>query len=259
MKTMTIHELLHWAYCQELGKVGGTMADTSGGYSAAWERTQEMAALGTLIDRSPNVFGIVPTSVYEGEPHVDALTVGQFVRKIETVADLAPPSGWQPFPEFDDPHGVIAEEIGTVVSQWWLKGERANSAALQALIVRSAVIGRGPDWSAEAPRVVPLMKWGNPMWFIEKKTKDALGRVYAYETDGFDKRKRRPRPGAYQKYRLVEPMRGAIMARLDWHLWQMALARLANGLANHLIDHRIAGFIPFRAPWEEAAELRASL
>ena len=69
MKTLTVEKLLQWAYRQELPKaiefVGGMAA------IAAGRRMDEMAELGTLIDRSPNAWGVVP--VYdEGEPHPDA-------------------------------------------------------------------------------------------------------------------------------------------------------------------------------------------
>lgn len=248
MKTTTITELLAWAFCQELCKVGSGGDGLTTVSISSWSLTRDMAVLGTLIDRSPNIFGVIPGFIEDGEPHPDALAVGKAVKALDQIG-FEIPDGWMPFPEFDDPHGLIAAEVARVVAEVRLKGDRLGGRHLVTLVTGAAILGRGPDWSCDAPKFRMVEMRGEPQWFVRKTTTDALGRAYEYEANGFDPLKRRPRKGAYRKYELSQMMRGDILSRLDWQLWQDALVFLANHLDGKLKAHRIGAFVPDRQPW----------
>lgn len=257
MKTIGITELLAWAFCHELCKVGAggsQMVDLGGG--SAWSMVSEFAALGTLIDKSPNVFGVIPGFIEDGEPHADALKVGHAVRALASIG-FEVPDGWMPFPEFDDPHGLIAAEVERVVAEVRQKGDRLGGRHLVTLVTGAAILGRGPDWSCDQPKFRMVAVRGEPQWFVKRKAKDALGRTYEYEANGFDTVKRRPRKGAYRKYELSTMLRGEILSRLDWQLWQDALSFLSEQLSHTLEQHRIAPFVPDRQPWARTKKYQA--
>lgn len=252
MKTVGIEELLTWAFTQELWKVGagGGVSSVS---ASSWSLVQGFGELCALIDRTPNHFGVVP-GFEEGEPHEDALAAGHAVNRLSRLGLVMPAVGWQVFPEFDDVNGAIASEVERVLMAWRAKGAAAAGAHLVALTTRCAILGTGPDWYADEPRVAPLMKWGNAMWFQKRKRKDSLGKTIEIEVDGFDKRTRRPRPGAYRKFRVTEPLTGSVLGRLDWWLWRQALEALHDELSGSLRSHRLSGFSHIAAPWIPASD-----
>lgn len=248
MKTIGITELLSWAFCQELCKIGsGGEGLSSVGFSN-WSVTQEMATLGTVIDKSPNAYGVVPGFIEDGEPHPDAVKVGEAVRGLSRIG-FEIPEGWMPFPEFDDPHGLIAKEVDRVVAEVRLKGDRLGGRHLVSLVTGAAILGHGPDWSAKQPSFRMVSANGKPRWFVVKKATDAFGRAYEFEADGYDAKRGKPLRGAFRRYELSEMMRGDILSRLDWQLWQDALSVLAHDLDGRLANHRLWAFQVDRQPW----------
>lgn len=257
MKTITIEAFLTWAFTAELCKVGGGGDGLSAVAGSAWHMVSDYAALGTLIDRSPNAYGVVPGFIEDGEPHPDALAVGDAVRAL-AARGVDIPEGWQPFPEWADEHGLIAAEVARVVGEVRLKGDRLAGRHVVALVTTSAILGRGPDWTAKEPTTRMVEANGKPLWFVSRTSRDAFGRVYAFEGDGYDRKKQRPMRGAYRKYEISASIRGAILARLDWELWQDALAVLAGRLEGRLESHHIAPFCPDRHPWRRSARRAVS-
>lgn len=256
MKTMTIEAFLTWAFTAELCKVGGGGDGLTAVSASNWSFTKDLLTLGTLIDRSPNHYGVIPGFIEDGEPHPDALMVGDAVRALATRGfDI--PEGWQPFPEWSDDYGLIAAEVARVVGEVRLKGERLAGRHVVALVTSAAILGRGPDWEVKEPTTRMVEANGKPLWFVSRTSKDAFGRAYAFESDGFDRRKQRPMRGAYRKFELSSPIRGAILARLDWELWQDALLDMAGWLEGRLESHRIAPFYPDRHPWRGTARRAA--
>lgn len=247
MKNVDVAELLTWAFTQELWKVGsgGGISSVPGSNYSSVIGFGELCA---LIDRTPNHFGVIP-GFEEAEAHEDALAVGYAVKALAGLGLVMPSAGWNIFPEFDDPHGAIANEVDRVLSNWRAKGAAAAGAHLVALTTRCAILGKGPDWRADEPRVAPLMKWGNAMWFVRRRRKDSLGNHFDVESDGFDKRTRRPKPGAYRKFRVVEPMTSAVLDRLDWWLWQRALESVHEALSGRLSAHRLFEYQRVCEPW----------
>ena len=248
MKTIGITELLAWAFCQELCKVGSGGDGLTSVGSSNWSVTREMATLGTLIDKSPNAYGVVPGFIEDGEPHPDAVKVGDAVRGLARIG-FEIPDGWMPFPEFDDPHGLILREVERVVAEVRLKGDRLGGRHLVSLVTGAAILGRGPDWSAKPPTFRMVSANGKPRWFLMKKAKDAFGRAYEFEADGYDAKRGKPLRGAFRRYELSEMMRGDILSRLDWQLWQDALAVLTGDLRGRLANHRLEAFHVDRQPW----------
>lgn len=248
MKLMTIEGLLAWAFCQELCKVGSGGDGLTAVSISSWSLTRDMAVLGTLIDRSPNIFGVIPGFIEDGDPHPDALAVGKAVKALDQIG-FEIPDGWMPFPEFDDPHGLIAAEVARVVAEVQLKGDRLGGRHLVTLVTGAAILGRGPDWACRQPSFRMVSANGKPRWFLTRKATDSLGRSYDFEVDGYDAKRGKPMRGAYRKWELAEMMRGDVLSRMDWQLWQDALAFLAEHLAGRLTAHRIMPFVPNRQPW----------
>lgn len=237
MKTIGIEAFLTWAFTRELCKGG---ADQRGGgmaFSEAWRSITEMAELGVLIDRSPNAFGVIPDISDETPPHPDAVLAGNAVRALAAASFPVPAIPL--FPEMHDPHGLIADEVAQVRHELHLRGDEANASHVVALVITSAVLGRGPDTTAEQPKFRMVETSGKPAWFIQRRAKDAFGNIYTFEDDGYDARSGRPRPRAYRKWRLAESMRGAIMGRIEHIWWREALKSVWVDIAARLSDHRL--------------------
>ncbi|MEI2299325.1 hypothetical protein [Ensifer sp. MJa1] len=249
MKKISVEDLLSWAFTQELGKVG-VMADVGQGFSAAWMGMAEVASLGTIVDRSPNAFGVIPNFVYEGDPHPDAIIAGRAVHRLADHGfDIA--NGWNPMADWADEHGLIAEEVARLAEEQRGRSDRLSGQHVVSLVVSAAVLKRGPDWRADAPKAVMLMNKGKPAWFVKRTAKDSLGNAYEYEDNGFDQRRQRPKKGAYRKWRLDRSIRGDVLSRLDWQLWQSALEQIHAWLSfkNRLSTYELLPFFPRRQPW----------
>jgi hypothetical protein len=249
MKKISVEDLLTWAFTQELGKAG-VMADIGQGYSAAWMGMAEVAALGTIVDRSPNAFGVIPSFVYEGDPHPDAVSAGNAVHRLADHGfDIA--NGWNPMTDWADEHGLIAEEVARLAEEQRGRSDHLSGKHVVSLTISAAVLKRGPDWRADAAKAVMLTSKGKPVWFVKRTAKDSLGNAYYYEDNGFDARRQRPKKGAYRKWRLDRSIRGDVLSRLDWQLWQSALEEVHAWLSfkNRLSTYELLPFFPRRQPW----------
>lgn len=249
MKKITIEKLLTWAFTQELCKVGAT--GTEGGTIAGgWQAFVGMAELGTLIDRTPNHYGVIPDFVTNGgDPDLDAVAVGDAVRELADRGGFEIDQAVNPFPEWADERGLIAAEVARVVDELQIKREVQQGAHVVNLVVTCAILGRGPDWSATRPAERMVDRAGKPAWFVLRTAKDAFGRSYEYEADGRDKRTRRQMRGAYRKFELSASLRGAIISRFEWSIWQSALAELHRALCGRLAKHELETFRGDFQPW----------
>ena len=249
MKKVTIDTLLTWAFTQELCKVGATGTEGSS-IAGGWQAFAGMAELGTLIDRTPNYYGVIPDFVTNGgDPHPDAVEVGDAVRELADRGGFEIDLSVNPFPEWADERGLIAAEVARVVDELQIKRDVQQGAHVVNLVITSAFLGRGPEWSAVRPAERMVERAGKPAWFILSTAKDAFGRAYEYETDGRDKRSRRPVRGAYRKFELSAPLRGAIISRFEWSIWQSALSELHNALSGRLAAHELTEFRGDFQPW----------
>lgn len=247
MKKISIEALLTWAFAEELPKVG----TVEGGPSAApstWGVLSDVITLGTMVDRSPNCYGVISSFAYDGEPHADALIVGDAVRSL-AARTFEIGAGWYPFPEWEDPQGLVRTEVERIAQEQVGRNGRLNGRHVVSLVSTAAILKRGPDWHCEEPKTVMVTNGGKPAWFVTRRCKDRTGATVLYEDNGFDQRKQRPRAGAYRKYRLAQSVRGSVLARLDWQLWQSALEELHDVLKCRLQSHDLVHFYPNRQPW----------
>ncbi|WP_421358147.1 hypothetical protein [Agrobacterium rosae] len=240
-----IENLLQWAFTQELceNREGSGAAIGSSNFTMI----MEIVRLGAVIDRSRNIME-ASSAFVALEPHEDALSVIAAVQKLAK-HDFDIGEGWNPFPEWQDEFGLIAAAVRDEVDALRARGENLNGRHVAGLVFSCAVLGRGPDWRAEQPSSVYTKRGGKEAWFIQKTGKDAFGRAYSFEANGYDAKRRRPMRGSYRKMELTQSLRGAIIARLEWQLWQDALCELHQTLANHLVSHDLLPFFPQRQPW----------
>lgn len=240
-----IENLLHWAFTEQLCEKREGASATIG--SSNFTMIMEIVRLGAVIDRSRNIME-ASSAFVALEPHEDALAVIAAVQKLAK-HDFDIGEGWNPFPEWQDEHGLIAAAVREEVEALRVRGENLNGRHVAGLVFSCAVLGRGPDWRAEEPKAVCTKRGGKEAWFIRKTGKDAFGRSYWFEANGYDTKRKRPIRGAYRKMELAQPIRGAIIARLEWQLWQDALCDLHKTLANQLASHDLLPFFPRRQPW----------
>lgn len=227
MASIELRDFMRWAFGEELVHVAGN----SGG---GWNYIAAFAALGTVID-SQGYGGPLPDI---GDVHPDAQKASEAVMLLAS-EDFALPSGWNPFPDLNDPHGLIAAAVEEVLARRAMRDAASLNANLIGMVISFAVMGREPEWRVEQPKFRLVERSGMPAWFVRASHKDVFGRVYEYETDGFNAKSRRPMPGAYRKYELCDPFQGAVQARIDWYLWAKAVNRVAERLETGLKAHRI--------------------
>lgn len=249
MRKMSIQQMLTWAFTEELCKAQNEGGRLVPGMPSPGTVYGDFETLGTLIDRSPNAWGVIPTWSEDDAPHEDAVKLGELVRRLARDGfDI--PADWYPFPEWHDERGVIRAEVERVLEGERARGERQTGRHAFNLIVTCAVLKRGPDWRVDRPKERMVMRQGKPAWFMMKRQKDALGQFRSFETDGYDRRTHRPKKGAYRKWELSEPLRGAILARLDWMVWIAALKLLERECEYTL---GFVNIVPSRldpAPWD---------
>lgn len=249
MKKVAIETLLAWAFTQELPKIG---AGGGGSVISAsnWNVIADIAALGTIIDRNPNHYGAIPGYVYEGEPAPDAVVVGDAVRQLAVRGGYEVADGWYPFPDWVDPQGLVRAEVERVVAEQRGRSDRLSGSHVVNLVISAAKLGRGPSWHASEPRSqVARSSNGKDLWFVKRIARDRTGARYTIEDNGYDPKRHRPKKGAYRKFKLESSVRGAILSRLDWQLWQSALEALHESLRDKLTAHALADFHPDRHPW----------
>jgi hypothetical protein len=250
MKQIAIIQLLEWAYRHELPKAerpgGGLGASTS----SSWGMVYELGILGTVIDASINGYGVVPAYMDEGDPHPDALLVGEAVAGLAG-ARISIGEDWSPFPDWADADGLVAACVARVRPRLAAMGGQE----IQAMLIARAVLGRKPDWRGEEPGRAMVMRGATPGWFMKEIGKDAYGNSVEREVDGFNPRSRRPRPGAYRKYRLTEDVAGLAIDRFRRTVWALAVRHVAQEVAGRLSSHQLTAEVPTIAPWTATAGL----
>lgn len=230
MRKIEFREFMKWAFGEELVHVA-----TGGDGSLAWSRLAEMAALGTMVD----TFGLGGAGLPElANVHPDALAANDAVMLL-AAEKFSLPDGWNPFPDMDDPHGLIALCVAEVLERRALRYSGDLNNNLIAMVISYAVMGREPDWTAEQPKFRMIEHAGKPAWFVTAKAKDGFGRTYTYETNGYIAKSGRPKQGAYRKYEMSVEFQGAVQARIDWYLWSNAIEIVFGRLSTGLKDHQI--------------------
>jgi hypothetical protein len=244
MRKIGLGTFMKWAFGEELVHLAQSAEGGGGGSYLG-----RYATLGTRVSNggysSPELAHV----------HPDALVVGEAVMLLAR-EDLSPPAGWNPLPDLDDPHGALAIVVEEVMARRAMRDNASLNANLIAMVISYAVMGREPEWRIEQPRFSLVQRGGKPAWFMKSTNTDALGRLYEYETDGYNARAGRPFRGAYRKYQVSQPFAGAVQARLDWYLWSRAMELVVTRLDDGLKAHQITAPHIDCEIWKNSAYLR---
>ncbi|MER9625033.1 MULTISPECIES: hypothetical protein [unclassified Mesorhizobium] len=254
MRTMTIEELLTWAFVHELPKGGGVdgLDNANSAWrtleASAWGKITRYAELGTLIDRgradAENIW------IEQGEPHDDAVAIGRAVAGLSQ-CDVAIPDGWNALADWPETNGLARMAVDNTVARYRARSRQQRVEGMISLVVGTAILGREPDHQAEPSRVRMAERGGKPAWFVMQRIAHGDGRVYDLEIDGFNPRSQRPLKGAYRKYELSVDPSGDILGRLDYQIWVAALRRLEAAVAMQLTGHRLTYSDRTMTPWLE--------
>lgn len=260
MKTMTIQDLLSWAFVHELPKGGGLEGlDNANSawrmlFASSWGRMAEFAELFANVDRDRSANFVLE----ESDPHPDALAIGRAVAALggEGV-DI--PEGWNPLADWvaaePGAEPLVTAAMARSLEQWRAHHERRAGRGLMTLVIRCAVLGRGPDWTAQMPKIRMVQKASRPAWFVRRAIKDVFGNEKVIEVNGLNGRSGRPYPGAYRKFEFARDPMADILSRLDHQLWVGALRRLEDDLSGRLEQHRLDPWLMSMAPWMRRGRL----
>lgn len=259
MKTVMIEELLSWAFVHELPKGGGVdgLQNANSAWrmlqASSWGKVTAFAELMTLVDTGP---GSGNFWIEQGEPHDDALAVGEAVAGL-AMLDAVIPVGWWPLADWqlaaETEHGLAQAAVARALERYLMRTPARRAAGLVNLVVGTAILGRAPMWEAPQPKVRMVMRAGRPAWFRTIRVKDDLGREHDREVDGFDPRRQRRHRDAYRKFEFAEDPVGDILSRLDWQLWLAALEHVAGRVRDRLVAHRLVRSELENAPWKPGA------
>ncbi|RWE62999.1 MAG: hypothetical protein EOS25_22505 [Mesorhizobium sp.] len=255
MKTVTIEELLTWAFVHELPKGGGVdgLDNANSAWrmleASSWGKITSFAELGAIVDQ-----GRGDTENYwieQGEPHDDAVAVGRAVAGLSR-CDVAVPAGWNALADWPDTEGMAEAAVRKAVERYMVRTPQRRAAGVVSLVVGTAILGREPDFGAEPSKVRMIERGGRPAWFVTRRMKHEDGQTYDLEVDGYNGRTQRPVKGAYRKYEFSIDPTGDILGRLDYQIWVAALRRLEAEIATQLVGHRLVFSDRSMTPWLEA-------
>ncbi|MBZ9822328.1 hypothetical protein [Mesorhizobium sp. CA4] len=255
MKTVTIEELLTWAFVHELPKGGGVegLDNANSAWrmleASSWGKITSFAELGTLIDSGTgngNFF------IEQGEPHDDAVTLGRAVARLGQ-CDVAIPGNWHAladWPRTDDvTDGMADAAVKRAIDRYMLRTAHRRAAGIVSLVVGTAILGKELDYQAEPSKIRMVERGGKPAWFVMRRINHEDGQAYDIEVDGYNGRTHRPVKGAYRKYEFSTDPTGDILGRLDYQTWVAALRRLEVEIAADLVAHRLVHSDRSMTPW----------
>lgn len=261
MKTVTIEELLQWAFVHELPKGGGVdgLDNANSAWrmleANSWGKITAFAELGTTIDRQrdgSNYF------IEQGEPDSDAVAVGRAVADLGKM-DVVIPAGWNGLADWPETDGLAEAAVRRAVEHYRKRPFQHRAAMIVATVIGQAILGREMDWQAEPSKVRMAERCGKPAWFIVRKAPDSLGQMHDMEVDGFNPKSGRPHKGAYRRFELSTDPTGDILGRLDYQIWVAALRHLETTVAPALVDHRLAANDRSMTPWLDRDRAGVSL
>lgn len=252
MKTVTIDEILTWAFVHELPK-GGGVEGLDNAHSAwrslqasSWGKITGFGELGALIDCGRKDYDNF--WLEQGEPHEDAVTVGHAVAALAG-CEVVIPAGWNALADWPDTQGLAELHVARTVERYGKRSREQRGEGIVTLVVGTAILGREPDFVAEPSKVRLAERAGKPAWFVMKRVTDENGQTFDIEVHGYDERAKRPVSGAYRKYEFSSDPSGDIMGRLDYQIWVAALRRLESELATQLTAHRLVFSDRSMTPW----------
>lgn len=239
MQNITIEKLLTWAFVDELPKGGGA----EGIYSpkSAWSLMDYIASFGVRVDIDRGRQDL-PGRFEQGEPHPDAILVGEAVRELANhnfdMADLS----FEKLPLYDwtDEAKALAKPIfENVLIKFQNRPIATRQQSLIALVVSCAVLEKKPSRKLPVPNVSVVSNGNTPLWFIKRKRVNSFGHEIEVEIDGYNYRSHRPYKGAYKKQFLTPSPENSFLGWFDFWLWKKALTFLKKNLSGKLSDYRV--------------------
>ncbi|RWD71637.1 hypothetical protein [Mesorhizobium sp.] len=251
MKTVTIEEVLTWAFVHELPKGGGVegLDNANSAWrmleASSWGKITSFAKYGALIQKGT---GDSNYFIEQGEPHEDAVMLGRAVARLGQ-CDVAIPADWHALADWPDTDGMADAAVKKAVDRYLVRTAQRRAAGIVSLVVGTAILGKQPDFGAEPSKVRMVEAGGMPAWFVMRRMSHEDGQAYEIEVNGFNGRTRRPYPGAYRKYEFSTDPTGDILGRLDYQIWVAALRRLEAEIATGLVAHRLVHSDRSMTPW----------
>lgn len=275
-KRVDIEALLRWAYRDELPKDQlSTAFLRPQAFGEPWGSVTKTGMLGTEIQEPSicNRYGMAPDFTAFGQPHADATLLWAYVQALDD-ATITIPEDWNPIADLGDlaHYGEVAtakaidrlcfhvtpppKAESTTFRSARIRRQAADGTMklrvpISETIHKYAVLGKGPEWKADKPTFCTVKtKEGQSRWFIREEIV-IHGETIIREADGFDRKRRVPKPEAYLKHYYDPDPAKTAEARGEYEIWHAALSALADDVAGRLIDHE--PLTPARAarPWEE--------
>ncbi len=258
-KRIAVDALVAWAYRRELPKASG-VATGPAGFPVGWGKVSEWVEELSLAGLDDNRYGVAPDLTAQSEPHPDAVRVHEAMLRLEAeFAEVELPEGWSPLADLglSGPHEARAIGQGLALATRVLPdGRRVMRRSPRQLVFRAAILG-APDWMIERPVERVVTEFGRPKWFLRETTTICAPAVSGgevcetieREVDGFDRKLRAPKPGAYQKTFLDPDPAEGVAGRAEWEIWIAALDALRSLLDGLEAHEATPCGLPAR-PWE---------
>lgn len=259
-KRVAIDALVAWAYREELPKAAGAAVGPSG-YPQGWGKVSEWVEELSLAGLDENRYGVVPAGC-DDSPHDDAIAVHEAMLRLDAeFAEVELPEGWFPLADLDLPEGLAARAIACgldLATRLLPDGRRVMRRSPRQLLFRAAILAP-PDWGIVQPIVrLEAHDNGQPKWFLRETLRlcapgldgSEVCETVEREVDGFDRKLRAPRVGAYTKSYLDPDPAEGVAARAEWEIWVAALEAMHGLLADGLVAHEAEACDSPARPWE---------
>jgi len=252
-KRMDIERALQWAFREELPKV----AASPGARIRDFRPSENVGSMWDAAERVDNMYGVTPDLYASGDPHPDALTIGDAVRWLDA-CPVVLPADWNPVTDLgldaDETREAVHHGIGqaTFIGE---DGERRLKRGLLNIVRMGAVLFTRPIWEAEpVTREIVRGQNGKELWFrkvrIPYTTADGGTAYNEVETNGIDPKTRKPHLDAYRKVRLEPDPAPVVAERAEYECWAHALNALMEEMPPLMTSIEVeASSIPVR-PWE---------
>lgn len=245
MKQLGIHELIKWVRIYELPKLAlDRMTAAPNGFKSAWASISSFGTLHAMIDRQPNRYGVVPFDE-PADLHPDAIIVIEAMERLSNIR-IVVPEGWDPIPEVEA-SDTKAEYLALISS---LPNPVTDTA--EALYLWTC--GGAKQFDDLAFPVIPtasavLNPNGTVKWYMRTESLFQAGinpngsKRYVthvtYSLNGYDHKRKRPKPGAIKRFRLQPDPREEVVDRIDYQIACAALDWLRKEIAHKLLDHQL--------------------
>lgn len=249
----SIEDLLKWTYTQELPKDGATQFLRPSGFGFGWGSGLQYMA---NIDEAVNRYGVPIDKTAQAAPHPDAKLIHTVVGGLDELEfDL--PEDWYPLSDICPLDG----DLGPAGLAATLRGLRRVYTVDQngcrylkrsvADFVRSCAILGPPDWRGDPPVVRKVChENGKPRWFLREVLVADAGN-YEIEADGYDKKRKCPKPGAYQKTYLQPDPIEVVERRAEYQILISAWAAVFEALAGRMEQFEAEMSDRPAWPWED--------